>query len=114
MSVTTRDRDRKVTVQVASRSTAGRDRLTRKTDADRPKPTRWRALRLGGREYLDGRSWAAKRIKTLELDYRARLRNPSDAAILSQIHACAELQVICELRRSQALHADQPDSHLIS
>jgi hypothetical protein len=52
---------------------------------------------------IDGRTRPAKRIKKLTQEFMQRLRLRADSPLAQQVRACAELQVICEAKRSELL-----------
>jgi hypothetical protein len=58
---------------------------------------------LGGKAYVDGRSWQSRRIRTLTKDWCTRLNLRRDSPAVMQVRAAAELQVILEMRRAELL-----------
>jgi hypothetical protein len=65
--------------------------------------TRKRALRLGGKAYLDGRSWQALRIKQLVKQWSSQLNVRADSSLVPALRAVAELQTILEMKRAELL-----------
>jgi hypothetical protein len=60
-------------------------------------------LKLGGPQYLDGRSWQALHIKKLIRQWTAQLNLRPDSTLVPALRAAAELSTICEMRRAELL-----------
>lgn len=67
----------------------------------------WRPRTKPERRRYNGRSPEAYRIRALEKQYLARVRNPDDPIVQAAVHRAAEMTMVAEALRAQAVRGEQ-------